>query len=59
MSFDSFHDFLAMGGHAPYVWWSYVAGAAVLGLDLAWLARRRRRTVDAVRRAEDRSREER
>lgn len=30
MSFDSFADFLAMGGHGLYVWSSYAIGLVVL-----------------------------
>lgn len=30
MSFDSFADFLAMGGHGLYVWSSYAIGLIVL-----------------------------
>ncbi|MCD8512699.1 MAG: heme exporter protein CcmD [Nitrincola sp.] len=30
MSFDSFSDFLAMGGHAFYVWSSFALGLIVL-----------------------------
>ncbi|KDE40596.1 MAG: heme exporter protein CcmD [Nitrincola lacisaponensis] len=30
MSFDSFSDFIAMGGHGLYVWSSYALGLAVL-----------------------------
>ena len=43
MSFESFQDFLHMGGHGPYVWWSYVAGALVLGINLVRLVRERRK----------------
>lgn len=43
MSFSSLSDFLAMGGHGPYVWSAYaitLAGMAFL-LISPWLARRR------------------
>lgn len=30
MSFDSFSDFLAMGGHAVYVWSCFALGLVVL-----------------------------
>ena len=30
MAFDSFNDFIAMGGHAPYVWAAWTATAALL-----------------------------
>ena len=51
MSFETLHDFLHMDGHGVYVWWSYAAGAAVLVFNLLWLARSRRKTLDALRRS--------
>ncbi|MDR5900761.1 heme exporter protein CcmD [Halomonas icarae] len=43
MAFDSFQDFLAMGGHAPYVWASWgVTGALLIGIVLHARAERRR-----------------
>jgi len=43
LSFDSFTDFLAMGGHAAYVWPAYGLGLVVLaGLVLAPARARRR-----------------
>jgi heme exporter protein D len=50
MSFESFHAFLEMGGHGPYVWGSYAAGAVLLALNLVRLAVTRRRTFEALRR---------
>ncbi|WP_071870628.1 heme exporter protein CcmD [Atopomonas hussainii] len=43
MSFASFADFIAMGGHGPYVWLAYGISAVVLGLNvlLPVLAHRR------------------
>nr|WP_298250284.1 heme exporter protein CcmD [uncultured Halomonas sp.] len=42
MAFDSFQDFLAMGGHAPYVWASWgVTGALLAGIVLHARAERR------------------
>ncbi|NWN81638.1 MAG: heme exporter protein CcmD [Halomonas sp.] len=42
MAFDSFQDFLAMGGHAPYVWASWgVTGALLVGIVLHARAERR------------------
>ena len=43
MSFSSFAEFLAMGGHGPYVWSAYGISLAVLALNVALpiLARRR------------------
>ncbi len=43
MSFDSFGDFLAMGGHGFYVWWAYLLTAVVVALILVWPVWRRRR----------------
>lgn len=43
MSFDSFGEFLAMGGHGFYVWWSYLLTAAVVAFVLVWPLWRRRR----------------
>ncbi|MCV6587877.1 MAG: heme exporter protein CcmD [Marinobacterium sp.] len=34
MSFDSFSDFLAMGGHGLYVWLSYGIALAVIVINL-------------------------
>ncbi|MCH4562032.1 heme exporter protein CcmD [Halomonas sp. EGI 63088] len=31
MAFASFNEFLAMGGHGPYVWTSWAVTAALLG----------------------------
>lgn len=43
MAFDSFQDFLAMGGHAPYVWASWgVTGTLLIGIVLHARAERRR-----------------
>ena len=48
MSWASWGDFFAMGGYALYVWGSYGVTFALLALELALLAQRRR---DATRRA--------
>ena len=53
MSFETLQDFIAMGGHGPYVWGSYGAGVAVLIINLVHLAFSRRRTLDALKRAVD------
>ncbi|MFY0989460.1 heme exporter protein CcmD [Halomonas sp. C05BenzN] len=31
MAFESFNEFIAMGGHAPYVWASWAVTAVLLG----------------------------
>ena len=42
MHFDSFSDFLAMGGHAFYVWWSYgITFALLIGLTLVSVLKRK------------------
>ncbi|WP_445156763.1 heme exporter protein CcmD [Halomonas sp. E14] len=42
MAFDSFTEFFAMGGHAPYVWASWgVTAVLLLGLVLHARAERR------------------
>ncbi|GAA0689099.1 hypothetical protein GCM10009104_14300 [Marinobacterium maritimum] len=34
MSFNSFSEFLSMGGHGLYVWLSYGLGVAILAANL-------------------------
>lgn len=34
MSFDSFSEFLSMGGHGLYVWLSYALGVVVIVTNL-------------------------
>ncbi len=34
MSFNSFSEFLSMGGHGLYVWLSYGLGAVILAANL-------------------------
>ncbi|MGF1726782.1 heme exporter protein CcmD [Photobacterium nomapromontoriensis] len=47
MHFDSFSDFLAMGGYAPYVWGSYgISFAALLWLLISSLNTKRRLAVE-------------
>ncbi|MEA2118935.1 heme exporter protein CcmD [Halovibrio sp. HP20-50] len=38
MAFDSFYEFLAMGGHAPYVWSAWGVTALLL-ITTVWHAR--------------------
>lgn len=38
MAFDSFSEFIAMGGHAPYVWSAWGVTALLL-LAIVWHAR--------------------
>ena len=44
MAFDSFSEFLAMGGHAPYVW-SALGVTALLLLATVWHARAEQRQL--------------
>lgn len=34
MQFDSFHDFIVMGGHGPFVWVAYLAFVLVIAGSL-------------------------
>lgn len=42
MSFDSFSEFLHMGGHGPFVWSAYAITLVVLGSNVvqAWRLKR-------------------
>lgn len=42
MNWSSASDFFAMGGYALYVWGAFGMTAAVIGLEIAQLAARRR-----------------
>ena len=43
MNFDSFSDFLAMGGHGLYVWLAYAAGVMVVAVNVFSVRAARRR----------------
>ena len=45
MSWDSWGDFLAMGGYAPYVWGSVLMATAALAVEVAALKWRRRKML--------------
>lgn len=45
MSFDSFADFIAMGGHGFYVWFSYGASILVVVANVLVVRRSRLRTI--------------
>lgn len=47
--FESFADFLAMGGHAIYVWSSYGVFAAVIAFNLIQPAMEKRRILKNLR----------
>lgn len=51
MSFDSFSDFLAMGGHALYVWSCFALGLIVLlGNVIAPMIERKKIIAEQLRR---------
>ncbi len=56
MAFDSFHDFLAMGGHAPYVWAAWAVTAGLLGGIVLHARAERRRLWRHLQRRERRER---
>ncbi len=45
MSFSSFNEFLAMGGHGVYVWSAYGIALLVLGLNILQPLRQRKRVL--------------
>ncbi|MDG2277727.1 MAG: heme exporter protein CcmD [Pseudomonadales bacterium] len=49
MQFDSWNDFLAMGGHAQYVWVAYGSLAAFLLAYVGMLVRRRRAVIGELK----------
>ena len=49
MSFDSFADFLAMGGHGLYVWLSYSVATIVVLANVFSVRIARRRFLQAAR----------
>jgi heme exporter protein D len=50
MSFHSLADFLAMGGHGPFVWSAYGLSFVVLLLNLVWPVMMTTRNMAALRR---------
>ena len=50
-SVSSVSEFLAMGGHGPYVWGAWILAALVLAANAAAAARDKRRALDEVRQA--------
>jgi heme exporter protein D len=49
MNWGSWHDFLAMGGYALYVWGSYVVTAGLIALEVILLMFRRRNALQGLR----------
>ncbi|KXJ51023.1 heme exporter protein CcmD [Neptuniibacter pectenicola] len=51
MSFESFSEFIAMGGHGFYVWLSYAIALIVIVINIVNPARQKKKIVsDLVRR---------
>ncbi|MRD72150.1 heme exporter protein CcmD [Rhodocyclus tenuis] len=50
MVWNSFSEFLAMGGYGLYVWGSVAATALVMALEPVLLARRQRTLIAQIRR---------
>ncbi|WP_415895632.1 heme exporter protein CcmD [Neptuniibacter sp. PT34_22] len=51
MSFDSFSDFIAMGGHGFYVWLSYAIALVVIVINIVNPALQKKKVIsDLVRR---------
>ncbi|SEG57919.1 heme exporter protein CcmD [Marinobacterium lutimaris] len=50
MSFNSFSEFLSMGGHGLYVWLSYALGLSVILLNLAAPLMERSRLIAQLKR---------
>lgn len=56
MAFDSFQGFLAMGGHAPYVWACWAVTGALLVAIVLHARAERRQLLRQLRRRERRDR---
>lgn len=50
MRFDSFSDFLSMGGDGLYVWLSYGIGVVVILGNVVWPILRRKQLLTQLRR---------
>jgi|MEHZ01.4.fsa_nt_MEHZ011172423.1_9 heme exporter protein D len=50
MYFDSFTDFIAMGGHGTFVWMAYACFLMVIIWNLVSPAIRRRQVLESARR---------
>jgi len=53
MTWNSVHDFLAMGGYALYVWGSYAMAVILVVAELISLRARRSRALAELWRARD------
>ncbi|EPC02813.1 hypothetical protein L861_23655 [Litchfieldella anticariensis FP35 = DSM 16096] len=58
MAFDSLQAFLAMGGHAPYVWTAWCVTAALMLGSLVHARAERRSLLRDLKRRERRARSE-
>ncbi|GAA0574357.1 heme exporter protein CcmD [Halomonas salifodinae] len=56
MAFDSFQDFLAMGGHAPYVWTAWALTAVLLVGSVLYARAERRQLLRELKRRARRER---
>jgi len=56
MSFHSFGDFIAMGGHGLYVWLAFASTLIVIGANVVSVRRERRRFFAEARAVERRRR---
>lgn len=54
MAFESFNEFIAMGGHAPYVWAAWAATAALLVAIVLHARAERRQLLRKLQRRERR-----
>ncbi|MHA7878504.1 MAG: heme exporter protein CcmD [Saccharospirillum sp.] len=48
--FNSFAEFIAMGGHGPYVWLSYAIAAVIVGFNIISPKRMRHRLISEHKR---------
>lgn len=50
MSFDSFSEFLAMGGHGTYVWLSYAIALILIVINLVSPLLRKKQLISELKR---------
>jgi len=46
---NSLSDFLQMGGHGPFVWWSFAVTALVFAIEIMQIRKQRRQTESSIR----------
>lgn len=49
MRFDSLADFIAMGGHGPFVWSAYGIALVVIAFNFVWPIVLRKRNLSRLR----------